>query len=639
MQRKYTIFTGGFLQPHSYLSLLDKSKFLALGLWFDLYLFLLIAWLWFWFARVFRRNVISTSFSYFFTVSFIVSILLFINFKVFSYFSDSLDFFVIKNLGGGSVANALSYVADETIILYGMALPACIAYFYGRNWVRRKFADVDVPVLPDIFSLSKAFFFLIPLTLITVLLVLVVNDDEQLRHGLRKKLAFVTVAKGLDVLSDFDRDRYGLFFFPTDLDPFNSSIYPSAVDIPHNGIDEDGIGGDFVYAENNHDPFDDLVPQNGKHIILFVLESARYDVIGKTLNGRHVAPNITALAKRYTRLHYAYSHTGYTTSSLIALFNRTLLPGDTRKTLVDYLLQSGYQLSFLSGQDESFGNMAQTIGMTGPGRYFFDAASAYEDRVFPSKDPGSLRLSEARLVDQLKARFKKIDWQTPQFIYLNFQAAHFPYSHPTMPKLLTKSFIPRSAIAIENRAWVQATYWNALAVADQAIGEVVQLLKAHQLFDDTLLVITGDHGESLFDDGFLGHGHYLDSVQTRIPLILTATGFTFPEPIGQLDMAEIIIRAATPQKPMDSRRAKESRAVFQFVGSIATPAQIGIVESDEKRTVFNLNNRTVFFSDLDTWQPYRMIAKKDNDLRRRVYRLIKTWEILRWKQYQLNHSS
>ena len=57
--------------------------------------------------------------------------------------------------------------------------------------------------------------------------------------------------------------------------------------------------------------------------------------------------------------------------------------------------------------------------------------------------------------------------------YLNFQAAHFPYSNAKMTKYLVNNFIPRSEIKQENKDWVTATYWNAIASADWGIGEII----------------------------------------------------------------------------------------------------------------------------------------------------------------------
>ena len=58
------------------------------------------------------------------------------------------------------------------------------------------------------------------------------------------------------------------------------------------------------------------------------------------------------------------------------------------------------------------------------------------------------------------------------------------------------------------------------------------------------IVVTADHGESLFDDGFLGHGHMLNDQQTRIPFILSDRASPIPAVIGLDDMRALILGAA-----------------------------------------------------------------------------------------------
>src|SRR3546814_9247126 len=89
-----------------------------------------------------------------------------------------------------------------------------------------------------------------------------------------------------------------------------------------------------------------------------------------------------------------------------------------------------------------------------------------------------------------------------------------------MPQLIDGKPIPRGSIDAGHKEWVERTYWNAVAYDDRLIGELIARLKGMGVYDDSLIVILSDHGESLFDDGFLGHGHMINAQQTHIPLIL-----------------------------------------------------------------------------------------------------------------------
>ena len=60
------------------------------------------------------------------------------------------------------------------------------------------------------------------------------------------------------------------------------------------------------------------------------------------------------------------------------------------------------------------------------------------------------------------------------------------------------------------------------------------------IYENTTLVILGDHGESLFEDGFLGHGHTINDYQTQIPLVTNDPEMKSDRAIGQTDVAELL---------------------------------------------------------------------------------------------------
>jgi hypothetical protein len=629
LEVKYDLFTGGFLQPYAYLNWGERIAFIGLSLWMDLLLFGGIGLLWYRFrSRLGTRPLVAAYFFVFCCLS-AMGVWLTLKYEILSYFNDTINFLIIKNLGGGSLSTALSYFANETAI-YGLAILALlIVFLIGLKLVRRM-ACTDFKRNPSRRSLFRPTTIALAL-FISVFITYFVTSDPALRHGLKKKTSFWIVSNLLDQVTDVDRDGYGVFTFPLDPKPFDSSIYPGALDIPGNGIDENGYGGDFEWVENEHDPLAQLPPRAGSNIILIVLESTRGDLLEKQINGKVVAPKIRKLALEGSTIEYAYSHTGYTVPSLTAIFNRSLSSKTNRVSLADYLEASGYSLSFISGEDESFGGGASKIGMDRPGAYLFDARSALDDRVYPSKNPASLRLSEARVLQAFKERSSQADWSQPQFFYINFQAAHFPYSHPSMPQLLVESPIPRSKIKEENREWLEATYWNAVAVADEAVGDIATYLQQLGVYEQTLIIIVGDHGESLFDDHFLGHGHALNDVQTHIPLIINKPNISVRSAIGQIDIADLIVQLATNRFDQAQWDAPD-KIVPQIVGSWKHPQLIGTVSYGGARTVLDHRTRKVFFSDLQKWADFDS-AWNDPDLGPRTRNLINIWERVQWENH------
>lgn len=66
---------------------------------------------------------------------------------------------------------------------------------------------------------------------------------------------------------------------------------------------------------------------------------------------------------------------------------------------------------------------------------------------------------------------------------------------------------------------VRATYAALCMDVDTQIGRILSALKANGAYDNTLIVVAGDHGEQLFDHGLMGKLAYFDQ-SAHIPLIL-----------------------------------------------------------------------------------------------------------------------
>ena len=550
----------------------------------------------------------------------IFSALLIAKFQALAYFSDAMGFELVRSLGGGSLFTAALYVLNEASLLALAAAGAAAAYYVCYRLVKRRLPEWRSG--PDPLRWRH----LAALLVLIAPLAFAAGSRPDVRYGLARFSAFGASSIALHGLTDFDRDGYSWFSAQRDPSPLDPARHPLALDVPGNGVDEDGYGGDFRFTPGPAETPSLRLPAQPRHLVLIVLETLRGDAIGKRVGGRPVTPNLTALARQGTWVPEAYSHVGFTTQSGISIFGGALEPRTGGPSLFRDLKGAGYRIGVFSAAPEDFGGISETVGMRANADLFVDAGLLKGERAHESASLGSLALDGRIVLRELDRHFRTAaDWARPTFLYLNIQEAHFPYSHKDMPRFLPGRLAKRSEIKSANREMVERTYWNAVAYSDWLVGQVVSRLKAQGVYDRTLIMITGDHGEALFEEGFLGHGHVLDRAQTQVPFILSDPAVKVAGPIGLADYRGIVLRAlsgdGTPRPP--------KAAVFQYIGTLDRPGLIGIVEPGAVWTTLNLETEELWFSDTGRRVRYRELASGSAE-KQRADRLVDEWARQRW---------
>ncbi|NRA53528.1 MAG: sulfatase-like hydrolase/transferase [Gammaproteobacteria bacterium] len=643
LEIKYQMFSGGFLQSHQLIGAIEVVLFCVLLLAYNsvIYgtgyiIFKLI-------LGRFQKNDSLIAFHFMMTAGIITASALVIQFQLHKYFSDAMNLILIKNIAGGELQNALMYVMEEfVLLLIGCAVLfilyiAIYAVVKGRllRWAAAEQAVI---------AKSKQYYSaqVLVVFVITICSTLLVNQYQDVRYNLNKSNAFSLIVASLDKLSDIDGDGFGSFSYPIDFSIFNANNYPGALDIPGNGIDEDNLFGDFkvtntaaeITSATKFDKHQFAAPL--KHIMIIVMESARADVIGKRINGKLVAPNLMKIKQQGKSFQQAYSHTGYTASSLGSLFSGRIGKIKPEQSLYPILDANGFQLAVFSGQDETWGRLDKKLGTKKYADYFYDAQTGVDLRVFPSRLPSSIKLSEETLWQQFKGYSDGLDWQQPQYIYFNMQAGHFPYYHSKMKTEFVAAGIPRSKISIENKDWLHRTYWNAMNHADNYIGEIINELKSKGQWDNTLLIITGDHGEELFDNNHLGHGFYMSEQQTKIPFLTNQKDFDIAEPFGLSEVKNHILNFVFGQKKTTKDQTDENKFVFQLIGPLNNPNRIGLRYGGSQQIIFDLRNMQVMPLGSRRWLTLQA-AMANDDIKAQLKTLVLHWENLRWQSHLVSN--
>jgi arylsulfatase A-like enzyme len=201
--------------------------------------------------------------------------------------------------------------------------------------------------------------------------------------------------------------------------------------------------------------------------------------------------------------------------------------------------------------------------------YFGSVPGVLGDALVPGRAVLASFTRPGALVDQL---FEDIDAsvkaERPFFGTLFLSPTHLPYNsrYPfnlkygdphyagphryrvevTAHELITTGFSP--ALPPEAIAHVQDLYDDAVSDFDDSVGQVLSELEARGLTKNTLVIITTDHGEDLYDPGStLGHGtnFFGGDQSTQIPFFVRFPGQTAAATVSSLtrtvDLAPTIL--------------------------------------------------------------------------------------------------
>lgn len=581
LQRKRAFFTGGFLSVDHIKSAGQGVAFVAASLVSDAAVLGVVVALALWLAgrlRVARSAAWIASVVIGLGVVITADVL---TYQLVSYLGDAFDFGLMFDLTGRSPMEILA-VTSSHVAKYAIVGALIVLILIGAAWwaVKRFRSTLALRV-----TLRRA------LALPVLLLVLIASvttaarvRSDVLDDGLKRKLSGRLIGTAIDSLSDVDRDGFGILGRIRDPDPFNARINPYALDIPGNAIDEDGVGGDLPSAAGLYSEGPDAAPhwRSRRDVVLVVLESFRADSVGRVIGGKPVTPVLDALSRQGIAARYAFSHNGYTVQSRRHIFTGSVADARGRSTLVDDFKANGYETAYFSGQDDSFGGPTESVGME-RADVRFDARAAERERYTTFATPGSLAVPASVVLERVQAFLTSRNQSRPLFLYVNFHDTHFPYHHRGIESLVSSEVLDQFAIGPSHIDALRSMYYNTAANVDRAIGDLVSSVR-RALGRDVAVVVVSDHGESLYDGGFLGHGYALDGPQTTIPFIAAGLPLVVREPFAQSDLRDALWKAldapdasAPPRLVLDPQKS-----VFQYLGSVDRPAQIASTWMDHQ---------------------------------------------------------
>lgn len=323
------------------------------------------------------------------------------------------------------------------------------------------------------------------------------------------------------------------------------------------------------------------------NVVVVSVDTLRADHLGAYGSTDGATPHLDELAREAVVFEHVWSQSPYTLPAHVSLFSGQfptvhgvkdpgvlVSPGRTR-LLGEILAERGYATGAFTGG-----------GLVGPNFGFARGFDRY-GYVDPLSNLDSVRIREhyALQADSSVelARGETVDtalgWirdhaDVPFFLFFHTYAAH-EFDPPVrdlravgsglsglygdrkaLESLGMTEVFPPPAPDGPTLERLEELYLGAIHQSDAGVGRILEELRDLDLLDETILVVTSDHGKELGDHGLVGHGHSLYEELLRVPLLLRVPGHPpgrVEEPVMLVDVAPTVLDLLGLEVPLGAR--------------------------------------------------------------------------------------
>jgi len=358
-------------------------------------------------------------------------------------------------------------------------------------------------------------------------------------------------------------------------------------------------------------------------VILITVDTLRADHLGAYGYSEPTSPAIDAFAAGATLYEQAVAQAPHTLPSLLQIMTSRYRHGleiaAAEVTLAEILRRQGYQTAAVV--DNALLELSPTARglMNGFDTFYRNGIldPDAEQQHWKTKTPADC------ITAQGIRWLRKRDPDRPFFLWLHFFDPHDPYLPPfadDLESLSRKSDSeftgdirntllfrePKSAAAQHllerDRRHLVALYDAEIRYLDQSLGELFEFLREADLYDDSMVILGADHGESFGEHGLWMHGNSLYAAEVHVPLVVK-----FPQqtsaargrvPVQAIDIAPTIIDAIeipTGGTVFDgiSLRSRKSEPAFAFWGpwKLVQTQEWKLLQNGDKTELFHMSDR------------------------------------------------
>lgn len=339
--------------------------------------------------------------------------------------------------------------------------------------------------------------------------------------------------------------------------------------------------------------------ENLPNIVMLVAESLRWDQLTP-----EIMPNTWAFSQRSLYFTRHYSSGNGTREALFGMFYglygsywENFLHGQRGPLLMERILDLDYELDIRTSAHFTYPEFDKTL--------FASVPVSQLHEIDESQPPWQRdEQNTAALVDFLAGQTA----EKPFFSFFFLESTHAGYSFPEesairKPYLETLDYtsLSRERLAGERSALLNR-YSNAAHWVDLQLARVFNALEQNRLLDNTIVIVTGDHGEEFMEHGAWGHNSSFVDEQTRVPLVVRMPGSapaTVNRVTSHMDVATTLLQTLGAGKNTDHYslgRNLLDEHEREFI-ALSDWHSISVLTGDLKYRIPYLN------SGIDHWSP------------------------------------
>lgn len=280
-------------------------------------------------------------------------------------------------------------------------------------------------------------------------------------------------------------------------------------------------------------------PAPRPHVLLLSVDTLRADALHAYGFEHAVTPTIDGLADRGVLFEDTLTTIGKTGPAFASLFTSMSPPSHGARrngialrpdvpTLAETLSAAGYSTAaFIS-------NWTLRTGLAEVHRGF----DVYDEEFDSKRNPfGARERSADAVIDAVTAHLQSNPAEQPTFLWVHFSEPHTPYEeHDEVDVPLPD---PSDREGNWHKRW---RYAEEVAYTDTRVERLFDSIGEFIDLDQTIIVFVADHGESLGEHSYWGHGKNTHWPNLRIPLILRGPGI----PAGRRSSSPAIITDIYP---------------------------------------------------------------------------------------------